>query len=132
MNKQVSRFARRLVIVTAVIAVAGAVVFGLFLQSWYIQVLPALLIFSFLLTLFSYSYLVKVADKDFLKFTRANMIVTIVRLLTYSAVTVLYFVISNEKSFVFLLAIALFYLVYTSLEVTDLSVYLRRAGKKPE
>lgn len=132
MNRQSGQFARRLLITSFLMAGAGAIIFGWFLPEHYLPVLPFLLLFAILLTLFTYDYLAKEAEKEPVKFTRANMVVTIIRLLAYSVVTILYFVISREKSVVFLIAIAVFYLVFTFLEVSDLSSLLRKKSKKGE
>ena len=48
------------------------------------------------------------------------MVVTVLRLLIYITVTVLYAVIIKEKLVEFVIALGFFYLIFTSLEVFDM------------
>jgi hypothetical protein len=101
-----------------------------FLKPHYFVFYPVLFLFILGVTFFTYAFLIKRAHEDFGKFIRATMVVTVLRLLIYITVTVLYAVIIKEKLIEFVIALGFFYLIFTSLEVFDMFGW---SGKtKPE
>jgi hypothetical protein len=124
------RFFKRLFFVTLLLAFVMVVVFGFFLKQYYLPVLPFVLLFFFLFTFFTYSYQIYVTNKGFGKFTRASMLMTMMRVLVYAAVTALLIAFFKEDAACLFIVIGVFYLVFTFFEVTEVSSYVRSSGIK--
>jgi hypothetical protein len=120
MNPVAFRFLKKLIVTTLSLAVILIISFSFIFRSYYIPVLPFLLIFVFGFTFLSFSFLVKVGDKDFGKFIRTLMVITVIRLFVYVLITVLYAAFIKAGLFCFVIVLALFYLVFASLEVYEL------------
>jgi membrane protease YdiL (CAAX protease family) len=123
MRPLLRRFLIKLTIVTLVMVFLSIIVFLTFLRPYYFVFYPVLFVFILGVTLLTYAFLNKRARQDFGKFIRATMVVTVLRLLVYITVTVLYAVIIKEKLVEFVIALGIFYLIFTSLEVYDLIVW---------
>jgi uncharacterized membrane protein len=113
-------FLKKMVIAALILAVLMIITFTYFLPSFYIPLLPFLLIFVFGFTCLSFVYLVKTAGNHFGKFIRKTMIVTVLRLFVYVLVTVLYALFIKENLLCFVTSLGIFYLVFNSLEVYEL------------
>ncbi len=124
------RFFKRLSFVTVLLALVMVVVFGFFLKQYYIPVLPFVLLFFFLFTFLTYSYQVYFTNKGFGKFTRASMLMTMIRLLVYGAVTALLIAFFKESAACLFIVIGVLYIVFTFFEVTEVSSYVRSSGIK--
>lgn len=124
------RFLLRLGVITGGLAVVGTVVFGFFLQDRYTPALPFLLVFMAGFTFLTFSRLLKTADKGLGAFTRANMLVTMIRLLLFAAIAVIYFLTIKLNGASFVICLGILYLIFTSLEVSELTLYLRNTANK--
>jgi hypothetical protein len=120
MKPVVFHFLRKLIIATLSLAILMTIVFTFFLRSYYIPVLPFLLLFVFGFTVLSFSYLAKVGDKNFGKFIRSIMAITVIRLFVYILITVLYAAFLKDGLLCFVIALGLFYLIFATLEVSEL------------
>lgn len=125
MSGIILRFFKRLSIVTILLALVMVVVFGFFLNKYYLPVLPFVLLFFFLFTFLTYSYQAFVTNKGFGKFTRVSMLMTIVRLLVYAAVTALLIAFNKKSSACLFIVIGVFYIVFTFFEVAEVSSFVR-------
>ena len=121
MTPEIFRFIKRLILLTVGIAVVMGVVFWFFLKTWYIAVLPFLLLFFFGFTILTFSFMAKANEKGFGNFVRARMIVTVFRLLVYILITVLYVAFIKKGTVCFVVVLGLLYLIYTTFEVYQLS-----------
>jgi uncharacterized membrane protein YccC len=130
MNVLIFRFLKRLLFLTAGIALIMAVLFGFFLKSYYLPVLPFLLLFFFGFTFLTFSFLVKVAQKGFPSFIRAIMLVTVFRLLFYTVIAALYIGVIKEGIVCFVSVMGTFYLIFTLFEVLELMSGLRKSDKE--
>lgn len=133
METPVRRFLLRLGVTTGVLAVAGTLLFRFFLLKYYTPALPFLLIFMAGFTFLTFTRLLKTADKGLGAFSRANMLVTMIRLLLFAAIAVFYFLTIKQNGPSFVICLGILYLIFTSLEVSELTRYLRSTanqGKK--
>lgn len=124
------RFFKRLSIVTVLLALVMFFLFGFFLKQFYIPVLPFVLLFFFLFTFLTYSYQIFVVNKGFGKFTRTSMLMTIIRLLVYTAFTALLIAYFRESAACLFIVIGVIYIVFTFFEVAEVSSYVRYSGIK--
>jgi hypothetical protein len=126
MRPEIFRFLKKLIFTTLAIAVLMVIVFYNFLKPYYTPFLPFLLIFVFGFTFLSFSYLVKTAEKDFGRFIRKTMVITVLRLFVYVLITVLYAVYVKHNLASFVISTGVFYLIFTSLEVYELILGTKR------
>ena len=133
MKRILFRFFKRLGIVTLILALLMAVVFGFLLKSYYIPVAPFLLLFFFLFTFITYSYQIRTAERGLGKFTRASMVVSMLRLFVYVGLTALLIALEKENAATLVIMIGSLYIVFTVFEVREVSQFVRKpepgAGK---
>jgi len=132
MSEALSRFLKQLILLTTVIAVIMGIVFGFFLRAWYIPVLPFLLLFFFGFTLLTYFWLNRISSKDFGKFIRTRIGITILRLLVYVLITILYMAFIKQGVICFVMVLGILYLIYTSFEVYMLATGKNVPGRKQD
>lgn len=116
---ELKRFIIKLFGVTLGLALLGWVVFSLFLSQYYLPVLPVLLLFFFVVTLFIHAYQLQLAKKDIGKFARSNMLITFFKLILYSVVAVVYISIDSQNAVTFVVCLMLLYLIFTFFEVSE-------------
>ncbi|SRR5690606_23092885 len=121
MNSDFSKFLIKTIAATAVLAIAGFLAFTFLFPDKYLPVLPWMLVFFALVTLITYYAQLRVAQKDFGRFTRNSMLVSFLRLVIYSVFAFIYLSQKNDRAAVFVVCLAVTYLVFTFLEVSDLS-----------
>ncbi|MCK5730905.1 MAG: hypothetical protein KAH68_07515 [Draconibacterium sp.] len=124
------QFNVKLLIVTVAIALLGLLTFSLFLPDYYLPVLPVLLLFFYVTTILIHAYQLKLAKKDIGKFARSNMLITFFKLILYSVVTVVYIAIDSENAIVFVICMMLLYLVFTFVEVAEITKTQKPEHKK--
>ena len=120
MNTEFKKFIFKLTIVALFVLLIGWIIFSFFLQKYYLPVFPLVLAFFYLFTLFIHAYQLRLAKKDFAKFTRSNMIMTFLKLMVYSAFTVIYLANSKDNAVPFVIVVMILYVIFTMLEVSDL------------
>lgn len=120
-------FTVKMLVVAAVLVALGGIVFSI-LPQYYLPVLPFLLLFFVLVTLLIHAWQLSLAKKDIAKFARNNMVITFVKLVLYSVIAVTYIAIDSENAVVFVICIMLIYLIFTFIEVLELS-NISRKGK---
>jgi hypothetical protein len=120
MKPVVFRFLKKLIIATLSLAIIMTIAFTFVLRSYYIPALPLLLVFIFGFTFLSFLFLARVDNNNFGKFIRTLMVITVIRLFVYILITVLYAAFIKDGLFSFVIALGLFYLIFASLEVSEL------------
>ena len=130
MNTDLKRFLLKLTGITLIIVVVAWIIFTYLLPQYYLSIFPATLLFFYLFTLGIHTYQLRLAKKDIGKFTRSNMIMTFLKLVVYSVFTIIYVANNKENAIPFVIGVMLLYIVFTSLEVTDLMQIVKDARKK--
>ncbi len=120
------QFIIKLSALTVAIALLGWLVFSFFLQNYYLPILPGLLLFFFVVTLFIHSYQIDLAKKDMGRFTRSIMLTTFFKLILYSIVAIAYIAIAPQNTLVFVICLMFLYLVFTVFEVFEISRISRK------
>ena len=123
-------FIAKLIGLTAVIAIIGWLVFSLFLPEFYIPVLPYLLLFFFLVTVFIHWVQLKLAKKSIASFARSNMLITFFKLVLYSIVAIIYIALDSANAIPFVICLMLLYLIYTFFEVVEITRISKPLQKK--
>lgn len=114
-------FIVKLTATTLAVALTGWLVFWLFLPDYYLPVMPFLLLFFYIATIAVHAYQLKQAKKDIGKFSRSNMLVTFFKLILYSVVAVVYIAFDSANAIPFVVCLMLLYLIFTFLEVKELT-----------
>jgi hypothetical protein len=118
---RLKNFIYKLAGITIGIAVIGGLVFSLFLAEYYLTVLPFLLLFFFMVTILIHAYQLHLEKKDIGKFARSNMLITFFKLILYSVITVVYIAFDAENAIVFVVCLMFLYLVFTFVEVAEIT-----------
>ena len=97
--------------------------------NYFSPALPYLFPFFFAFTILMFNFLIKSNNKKFNSFVNRFMIVTLLKLMIYMAVLVIY-VFSNKPDAVpFILSFFLLYLAYTAFEVVALLKFSKTEKK---
>ena len=124
------KFIVKIIIASVILIILGFVVFNFFFPNYYLPVFPWLLLFFFLASLVIHSWQIRMAKKDLNKFARTNMMATMIRLFIYSTIAIIYIATKPENALAFVICLMTFYLVFTFIEVTDLSRLAKSINKK--
>ncbi len=126
----IKKFILKLAGITIGIALLGWLAFSFFLTEYYLPVLPFLLLFFFVITILIHAYQINLAKKDIGKFARSNMLITFFKLILYSIIAVIYIAFDTENAIVFVICLMLLYLIYTFVEVSEISGTVKTNQKK--
>ncbi|MEN8117387.1 MAG: hypothetical protein ABFS16_10435 [Bacteroidota bacterium] len=124
------QFLVKLTGITLAIVLIGWLVFSLFIPEYYLPVLPFLLIFFYLVTVFIHAWQLRLAQKDMGKFSRSNMLIAFFKLILYSVVAVAYIAFDSENAIPFVICLMLFYLIFTFIEVAEITKISRKKKNK--
>ncbi len=114
------RFIIGIAVISVVLVLTGWLVFSRFIPQYYLPVLPFMLMFFVVASVIIHAFQVQLANKDFAKFARSNMLVTIIRLVVYSAAAIIYIAVDAKNAKVFIICFVLGYVVFTIFEITSL------------
>lgn len=126
MSREFSGFFIKTVATAIILAVLGWLTFTFFFPGKYLPVLPWMLGFFTLVTLITFYSQLKVAKKDFGRFSRNSMLVSFLRLVLYSVFAFVYLANNAANAAVFVVCLAITYLVFTFIEVAELSQISRQ------
>lgn len=129
MSFEIKKFILKITIATLIIVFIGWIVFSYLLPAYYLEIFPVVLLFFYFFTLLIHSYQLNLAKKDMGKFTRQNMLMTFFKLVVYSLFTIIYVANNKENAISFVIVIMALYLVFTTLEVSDLMRIVRILNK---
>jgi hypothetical protein len=132
MSSELRKFLIKVSLTALSLVIAGFIIFSFFLTTYYLPVYWLALAFFYILTIITHAWQLSMVKKSVAKFTRTSMVVTFLRLMTYSAFTVICLAVSAENAVAFVIVIITLYVVFTSLEVASLMKISRAATKNPE
>jgi hypothetical protein len=126
MRGEFIRFILKIIIAALALAAIGTVVFYFYLAGKYISVLPWMLLFFMVASILSHGYQRRQAKKDVGKFIRNSMLMSVLRLVIYSAFAIIYLASNDENAAVFVVSLVIVYITFTFIEVSDLAKIIRR------
>lgn len=121
MNRELNKFIIKTFAAALILLAFGWIVFTFFVPDKYIAVLPWMLLIFLIITLITFIFQLKVAKKDMARFSRISVLVSFLRLVLYSAFAFIYLAKKPENAAVFVVCLVIFYLVFTFLEVAELT-----------
>lgn len=113
-------FTLKLTGLTLATAAIGALVFVFLLPEHYLPFFPFLLGFFYVFTLVSHRILLKMAGKTPGLFIQSTMVLTVIRLVLYSIIAMIYIVIDSENAIPFAIGLVSLYLIFTTFEVIEI------------
>ena len=120
-------FLKKILIATVTLAFVGGLIFYFFLPQYYLSILPYTLIFFLVVTVLIHACQLILAKKDPAKFSRYSMLITFIKLVIYSAFAITYIAGNSENLLVFVIAVMIFYIVFTTIEVWELMRATKRS-----
>jgi len=121
-----TRFILKIIVAALILAIVGAVLFLFYLEGKYLPVLPWMLLFFLVASILSHGYQRRLAKKDMGKFIRRSMLLSVLRLVMYSAFAIIYLGSNDENAAVFVVSLVVVYITFTFIEVSDLAKIIRR------
>jgi hypothetical protein len=121
MDRDIKKFITRILIAGIVMVILGWIVFTYLLPGKYLPVLPWMLAFFAITAILTHAWQVKQAKKKMGLFTRNSMIVSLLRLMLYSAFALIYLANNQENAVVFVVCLVFVYSLFTILEVSEIS-----------
>ena len=129
MSTQFKRFVVKTFVAAGILVLFGWMIFGFVTPGKYLSVLPWMLAFIIFITLITHAYLLRMAKKDMSRFAGGNMIISMLRLLLYSAFAFVYLYKNPEEPAVFVVCLVVCYIVFTYLAVADLSAVTKKKSE---
>ncbi len=105
--------------ITVAIAAISAFVFVNYLPEYYLPIFPFLLLFFYVFTTLVHRYLLKQSKANPKLFIQSTMVLTVVRLLLYSIIAIIYILVDKENAIPFAVGLMILYLIFTFFEVCE-------------
>jgi tryptophan-rich sensory protein len=121
MSREFSKFITKILIAAVVLAIAGWIIFSFLVPRHYIPVLPWMLLFFAIVTVITYGYQLRLAKKSMNRFAQYSMVMSMLRLALYSLFAIIYLAKNSEHAAVFVVSLVTVYIVFTIIEVADIS-----------
>ena len=122
-NSGFPTFLLRLLYLSVLIGLILSVIFFLgssrFITVWY----PALLVFFYLTTAAGYFFLIRSAEKQFIKFVNYYLLITVVKIFLFIGIIFLYCILNKQDAVPFVASFFFLYLCYSVFEVIYLIHY---------
>ena len=123
-------FLKRIIIFSLVLGVCATVLYFVLPAKFITPALPWLFLFFIGATLTGYYFLIKSVQKKFIRFLNAYLLSTILKLLVYIAIMVIYILMNKQDALPFGITFFLLYLCYSIFEVSSLVSYSKNPEKK--
>lgn len=124
-DSRLKNFSLKIIVAAAVMTVTAAFVFVYLIPNHYVYVLPWMLLFFALTSILIHGYQLSLVKKDMGKFTRSNMLLSMIRLMLYSFFAIGYLILDGTNAVAFLICLVVVYLVFTILELKDTTRIMR-------
>ena len=116
-------------LLTLLVYMLGAILYGGVIPSMYIKVLPLIPILFYGVTNLVHFYLLKVAARSNTRFTAQYMATGFIKMFFYMAVAIGYAFINKGQAKIFLINFLVLYIIYTTFEVVELSRVIRQNAR---
>jgi hypothetical protein len=114
---------------TLLVFILGAILYSTLLKPYYLDILPVIVILFYLVTNLVHAYLLKISVNSGSRFTSYYLATSFSKMFFYLAVTIIYVFINKEEAKIFLINFLLLYVLYTSIEVVEISKVVRQKNK---
>ena len=126
MNPLMKRFFIRTILVSVLLLIAGYVIYTRVIPKLYSPCVLYLLIFFFLITNTLHYLLLKIKDKNILKFSTYYLGISFLKMVIYLAFAGIVIFFHREHARIFLLNFLVIYITFSAMEVYEISRIMRR------
>lgn len=130
MTEQIKKFVLKISILSIIIGVATALVYGLVLPTAYLQIFPVVIIFFAAVSSLIHILLLKSSQRKANFFVNNFMMATMAKMFIYLIFVAVYIFVDRENKFSFIIFFSANYLIFTVFEISILLSDLRNIGKK--
>ncbi len=117
MENGFSRFIKGLTTYTLIILGIGLILFLTILKSYFLPILPFVLLFYYVSTLVLHKFMLQISQKDISKFSFKFMMLSLIKMFIYIIFGVLYIIFDEENAVIFLVVYLILYVAYAVYEV---------------
>ncbi len=126
MDPNIRSFIVKVLIAAIFMVVLAWIIFTWFLPGQYLPVLPWMLGFFTVVAISTHGWQLYLAKRRLGLFARYSMLISMLRLMMYSAFALVYLALSDNNAAVFVVSLVVVYSIYTMLEVADLARIVKR------
>jgi hypothetical protein len=117
MKNNFFKFIKGLTIYTLIIMGVGVFLFLTVFKSYFLIILPFVLLFYYVSTLVLHKFMLQISQKDISRFSFKFMMLSLIKMFIYIIFGVLYIVIDEENAVIFLVVYLILYVAYAVYEV---------------
>lgn len=117
MENSFTKFIKGLTHYTLIILGVGAILFLTIFKSYFLIILPVVLVFYYISTLVLHKFMLKISQKDISRFSFKFMMLSLIKMFVYIIFGVLYIIIDEENAVIFLIVYLILYVAYAIYEV---------------
>jgi hypothetical protein len=117
MKNNFLKFIKGLTIYTLIILGVGVFLFLTVFKSYFLIILPFVLLFYYVSTLVLHKFMLQISQKDISRFSFKFMMLSLIKMFIYIIFGVLYIVIDEENAVIFLVVYLILYVAYAVYEV---------------
>ena len=117
MENSFLKFIKGLTYYTLIILGVGTILFLTVFKSYFLIILPVVLLFYYISTLVLHKFMLKISQKDISRFSFKFMMLSLIKMFVYIIFGVLYIVIDEENAVIFLIVYLILYVAYAVYEV---------------
>jgi len=117
MNRGLIKTIAGLLLLTAFLIAAGMMIFKNYFSADYFRFFPALVVIFFVINATFFLFFYRSVDKPNNQFIRSMMLSTVIKLILYLAVVLIYVLSFPESKFAFSVTVMLLYLCYTFYDI---------------
>jgi len=117
MENSFTKFIKGLSYYTIIIFVVGAILFSTIFRSYFLLILPFVLLFYYISTLVLHKFMLRISQKDISRFSFKFMMLSLIKMFIYIIFGVIYIIIDEENAVTFLIVYLILYVAYAVFEV---------------
>jgi hypothetical protein len=117
MKNNFFKFIKGLTIYTLIILGVGVFLFLTVFKSYFLIILPFVLLFYYVSTLILHKFMLQISQKDISRFSFKFMMLSLIKMFIYIIFGVLYIIIDEENAVIFLVVYLILYVAYAVYEV---------------
>ena len=120
-----------LFILSVILFTAGLFVFRSFIPSWYFGFFPFLVLIFFAVNAFFLIFFFRSLRKSNNQFIRTYMLATVVKLVIYLLLVLVYVLVSPESAVPFAVTLSVLYIAYTAFDMYIMTSKVKRKKEIP-
>jgi hypothetical protein len=117
MKNNLNTFIKGLSLLTLLILGSGVILFLTVFKDYFLHILPVVLIFYYISTIFFHKLMLQISQNDISRFNYKFMMLSLIKMFIYIIFGVLYIVFDEKNAVVFLIVYLLLYVFYAFYEV---------------